>query len=952
MTPDRWLRIDKLLDEAMELPSAERPAFLHAACIDDEALLREVESLLEAHEQAEAKFLKAPALEIAAQKLAADKDRSLIGRVLGAYSVISVLGVGGMGEVYLARDTRLNRNVALKFLPSQFTQDAARVKRFKREAQAASALNHPNIITIYEIGEIENKHFIAAEYIDGQTLREVIAEGRVAEKEAIEIAIQICSALSAAHEAGIIHRDIKPENIMRRRDGYVKVLDFGLVKLTELELSAGRTNPSDPDIGKTNPGAVLGTARYMSPEQAIGQEVDRRSDVFSLGVTLYELLAGLPPFKGDRIAAILDAIIHHQPVPLTAVRPDLHSELERIVSRALEKDRELRYQSADDLRAELKRLQRELDSSEVVATKHQSSGVSFLPSRKSRWGFLSIAAGVFVICAALLGWKFLSGPSGFPATTWNDAKFTALTDMPGREANGCISPDGQWIVYSRLLNGQWDIFRQRIGGSKPVNLTDHPAADGDAAISPDGQHIAFYSVRDGGGIFIMEATGENVRKLVSGGRDPDWSPDGKEIIYSTIYGGNIFTRSYSGGQLWAVNIQSSAKRRIEAGPDAVQPRWSPHAQRIAFWGLHDGEKRDVWTIPAAGGQPIAVTQDAYQNGTPVWSPDGRYLYYCSNRNGRLSIWRVAIDEVSGQVLSEPELVPTQAGYSHELSIAADGKRLLYTARRELANLFRVAFDAQRGVVSGKPIQITFGGRRALNSSVSPAGDAIAYFINGDPQFDIFVTKVDGSVTNQVTNDAFKDWTPRWSPDGKRLAFFSNMTGKYEIYTINPDGSDRQQLTYSPPHAPGFVLPVWSPDGKRMAFSHRQGDNFPCNSFIMELTLPWQAQTLFAFPPTPEANGRRTNFTAYGWSPDGTRIVGTLAAESERLPGLVVFDLASGTYERITNEGDSALWLQDNRRLIYYFNLKIYLVDTQTKKPAVLHSLPNMTTEDPALSRDN
>src|SRR5262245_59094037 len=286
MNPDRWAKIDHLLDEALALDPAEIPTFLDEACAGDEELRLEVVSLLDAHKKAEAGFLKAPALDVAAGHLGADKDRSLIGHVLDYYSVISVLGVGGMGEVYLARDTRLDRIVALKLLPARYTQDSARIKRFEREARAASALNHPNIITIYEIGKIENKHFIAAEYVDGQTLRELSGNGQATSQQALDLAIQICSALSAAHEAGIVHRDIKPENVMLRRDGYVKVLDFGLAKLTERRKSLGATNASDDDLAKTNPGVVLGTVKYMSPEQALGQEVDQRSDLFSLGVVL------------------------------------------------------------------------------------------------------------------------------------------------------------------------------------------------------------------------------------------------------------------------------------------------------------------------------------------------------------------------------------------------------------------------------------------------------------------------------------------------------------------------------------------------------------------------------------------------------------------------------------------------------------------------------------------
>jgi len=267
MTSDRWARIDQLLDEAMERPSAGRTAFLDEACGVDSDLRREVESLLAAHQKAEEKFLNRPAMDLAAQHAAKETGRSLIGQTLGRYGVISILGVGGMGEVYLARDAKLERKVALKLLPPQYTSDQSRIKRFEREARAASALNHPNIITIYEIGEAEGKHFIAAEYVEGQTLRELMAKGRIAAKDAIEIAIQVASALSAAHEAGIVHRDIKPENVMLRRDGYVKALDFGLAKLTERRNSSGATKGSEGDLAKTNPGAVLGTVRYMSPER-------------------------------------------------------------------------------------------------------------------------------------------------------------------------------------------------------------------------------------------------------------------------------------------------------------------------------------------------------------------------------------------------------------------------------------------------------------------------------------------------------------------------------------------------------------------------------------------------------------------------------------------------------------------------------------------------------------
>ncbi|MEK7831732.1 MAG: protein kinase, partial [Acidobacteriota bacterium] len=818
MTPDRWARIDHLLDEAMELPSAERPAYLNKACAGDEDLRREVESLLDAHEQAEAEFLKAPALEIAAQQLAANKDRSLIGQVLGAYSVISVLGVGGMGEVYLARDTRLNRKVALKLLPVQFTQDAGRIKRFKREAQAASGLNHPNIITIYEIGVIEDKHFIAAELVEGRTLRELLADGRVHEKDAIEIAIQICSALSAAHEAGIIHRDIKPENVMLRRDGYVKVLDFGLVKLTEQERSAGRTNPSDladPDIGKTNPGAVLGTAKYMSPEQASGQDVDRRTDIFSLGVTLYELLAGLPPFKGDRMAAILDAIIHHQPVALTAARPDLNPELERIVSRALEKDRELRYQSAEDFRADLKRLQKALDSMATSEATPRTTLATPPVTTASRGKMIFAAIAVIALVIAGLLW-WMNGTGGDSMDDWATAKYDELTEFPGTKTYPTLSPDGQFIVYARKINNQFDIFRQRIGGSNTQNLTEGKAEeDSDPTFSPDGNFIAFSSEREGGGIYMIGATGENERLIAKSGFNPSWSPDCSEIIYSTQRGSNVFQRVGIGGQLWAINWRTGARRRIAAGPDSVQPRWSPNGHRIAFWGMRNASQRDLWTIPAGGGEPVEVTNDAAEDGSPIWSHDGRHLYFASNRSGRLSLWRVRIDETTGKTLADPQPLSVPSPYSAFLTISRDGKRMAYGSRLVRTNIRRAPFDPVRGVITGEAEWATQTTRRATNQDVSPDGQRLAYFSYGDPQFDIYVSNIGSANYSQLTNDRFRDRAPRWSPDGKRIAFFSDMSGKFEIWTINPDGGDRQQLTFSAPDQPGFLDPTWSLDGTQM-----------------------------------------------------------------------------------------------------------------------------------------
>ena len=374
MKPERWKQVNDLFQSAIERAPEERAAFLDESCYGDEGMRREVESLLTSHERAE-NFIELPAFEVAPELVTSDTAGPLVGKLIGHYRIESLIGVGGMGEVYLARDERLGRKAALKFLPHTLTTDEAQLSRFKNEARTASALNHPNILTVYEIGAEGNVQFIATEFIEGVTLRDALASRRMSALNAVEIAVQVASALAAAHDAGVVHRDIKPANIMLRPDGYVKVLDFGIAKLTEQKRASDDHRVETTALLQTRPGLVLGTAHYMSPEQARGQKVDARSDIWSLGVVLYEMVAGSPPFRGETPSDCIAAILTAEPAPVSSILPDVPAKLESILQKALRKNTDERYQTIKEMLAELRILKAKLEA-EGSLSQTKSSGAS------------------------------------------------------------------------------------------------------------------------------------------------------------------------------------------------------------------------------------------------------------------------------------------------------------------------------------------------------------------------------------------------------------------------------------------------------------------------------------------------------------------------------------------------------------------------------------------------
>ena len=475
MTPERYQQIDQIFQAALALEPDQRAAYLDKVCSGDETLRTEVESLITS-DRGGLSFIDEPAVAMAARLLASEYPALAAGDRIDRYDVLSLLGSGGMGEVYLAHDEKLDRKIALKLLPSHFTTNEERLRRFQQEARAASALNHPNIITIHEIGQVENRNFIATEFVDGETLRQRMNRAPLSLNESLDVAIQVCAALTAAHHAGIVHRDIKPENIMLRADGYVKVVDFGLAKLTEQREQPTKVDTADNvDISC---GLLMGTVKYMSPEQTQGQQVDQRSDIFSLGVVLYEMVTGHRPFGGKTTSDLLSEITSEEPPRLSHYAPGTADGLQQVITKALRKDKEERYQAAEELLADLKKLK---EGSTGPSVAHLISGLKQHKAAAS----LAVAVLVVAITGILFGLyrSFKLRSSNIP---FQNMKLTKLTSF-GHAYEPAISPDGKYVAYVKEEVGGKSIRLRVVGTTSEVEIFS--ATKGDlfgTTFSPDG----------------------------------------------------------------------------------------------------------------------------------------------------------------------------------------------------------------------------------------------------------------------------------------------------------------------------------------------------------------------------------------------------------------------------------------------------------------------------------
>jgi serine/threonine protein kinase len=597
----------------------------------------------------------------------------MIGQTISHYRITEKLGAGGMGEVYAAEDLRLRRLVALKILPQEMALDPERLQRFEREAQAIAALNHPNVVTLYGVEEADGLHFLTMELVEGKTLADLIPPHGLPLQRFLAIAVPLADAVSVAHERGIVHRDLKPANVMIAESGRLKVLDFGLAKLKRE--AAGMTEAETLTASElTTRHHVIGTAAYMSPEQAEGRPVDARSDIFSLGVVFYEMATGARPFRGNSAMSILSSILKDSPPAPAEVNPRVPADLDRIIRRSLNKDPLRRYQSATDLRNDLEELQQQVASGVTLA-----ASARIRPRRRRLMAV--VAAGIVILAAVTaLVWRTGWLTSARPATP--HAEFARLTSQPGIEWFPSLSPDGKWMVYSADAGDHRHIYLQSVSGQTPMDLSAvslsgvSTADDDQPAFSPDGERIAFRSNRQGGGLFVMGRTGEAVHKVTRTGFRPTWSADGTALAFVTENIELNPQNAEGSGELWTADVNTGQTHRLDPG-DAVLPSWSPHNHRIAF--TRRINNRGIWTIPGKGGTPTLAVRSNACDWSSAWSPDGRYLYFASDRTGSMNFWRVAINEATGEARGEPEPITTPAPYLAHPSVSGDGTRIAYSA---------------------------------------------------------------------------------------------------------------------------------------------------------------------------------------------------------------------------------------------------------------------------------
>jgi Tol biopolymer transport system component len=838
------------------------------------------------------------------------------GDSLAHFIVQEQIGLGGMGAVFRATDTKLSRDVALKVLPEAFAEDAERLARFRREAQVLASLQHPNIASIYGIETAEGQTFLVMELCEGQDLSAIIDRGPVPVEEARDIARQIARGLEEAHEKGIIHRDLKPANVKVSSEGKVKILDFGLARTftEDAEPAESSNNTMTVAASMTRPGVVLGTAAYMSPEQARGQGIDKRTDIWAFGVILFEMLTGKRLFAGETATDILASVLRQEP-DFDSLPEGLPLELGYVIRRCLDRNRESRLRDIGEARC-LVSQDASASSLSLLALPAVESTGQVRRSRSVLW-----PAAVAVLLLALVGALTLGrGPDQAERQAVNMA-FTQLTSQGHLEHGGAMGPDGNYFVYTALGGDDFDIFMQRAGGLNPINLTeDSDSFDGQAAVSPDGASIVFTSNREGGGVYHMGATGESARLLAAGGSYPAWSPDGRQIVFSTENFRSPLARETT-SQLWIVGVDGRDNQQIPLDLDAIQPSWSPGGQRIAFWSvLHESGQRDIWTVRPDGSELTRITEDSPLDYCPVWSRDGKWLYFLSNRGGLTNLWRVPMDEETGQKLGEPEMFTMPSTNVPRFSLSPDGSRLVFTDLKELRHLYRLDLDPVTRTPLGQPVPLLTGSMIIQNATASSDGQWLAFIRRGFKE-DLYLVRSDGTGLRKLTDDVARDRGPQWYDDDRRLIFYSDRSGAYEIWSIRTDGGDARQLTRDSDDA------YWFPQ------AHDNREYVTTFNEYGSFRMDWNADRTALGKPVamPDCDRPGLKFFSSKWSPDGSRLVGWSAESTTGLESTIsIFTPDNGTFRHFAKVGGSyanACWLSDGE-IVFRDEHGIHLQDLE------------------------